>query len=409
LLGLPAFAEESPALLLERAIQLHAAAGDTAAAATLYEKIVEAKGNHQRTRAEALFRLAEMRAREARHGEARNLYTRLIREFPEVQDLIPLANEAWSTETALLTQDQFATNPAATHRIGDLVIALRGALENAAPKGRPVDAAEVARAGVLLQRLDAALAAVTVGSDAVRLLIQLKAGTNKVADKLQTDGPAAARETMTAVPEFEPFMLRGFPADPHDLFAPAWRVKDKLARALAGEGRERAGEIAAELEKYLAPMATLPTGLKEASLARAIVSAMRDVRRSIAARNWTEALARIDELNEERHEQYAGFHPVANALPMRMPERYVAAEWVVLHFTELARLELSRRGVADALYRIGEARKVCLAVLPGLDHPEVSALFKHQEEALSEAEAAISSDRFGPALQALKRVGARTP
>jgi hypothetical protein len=403
LLALPVSAADSPTMLLERALQLDAAAGDTAAAAQLYLEIVADKNSRQRTTAEALFYLADLRTREAKYEDARDNYTRLIRDFPDARDLIPLANEAWSTVTSLMTRDQFATRPAATHRIGDLVIALRGALDNAAPKGGPTDAAEAARARVLVQRLAIALKSVTLGSDKTALLSRLQARTNIVETALADKGAEAARAVMAGTPEFETFMLRGFPADPHDLFAPAWRLKDKLARSLAGERPERAATLATQLEKYLAPVAGLPAGIPEAALARAIVSALHDIKNSIGANQFAEGRVRIDALNEERDAQYADVHRVAT-LPIRVPEEKVAAEWVVLFYTDLARTELSRRGVAVALDHIAEARKVCHEALPGNEKPEITALFKHQEETLRQAGVALQGDQLGLAMQALKRV-----
>src|SRR5262245_43303355 len=108
-------ASEPAVLQFERALHLDGAGGDPAAAAKIYEQIIEAEGPATRTKAEAAFRLAEQRMREARYAEAKALHLRVIRDFPDARDLMPLAEDALLRVTALMTRDEVTANPAAPH------------------------------------------------------------------------------------------------------------------------------------------------------------------------------------------------------------------------------------------------------------------------------------------------------
>lgn len=389
-------AENPDPIELERAIHLETAAGDISGAERIYKRIISLGGAPHRTRAEATFRLADLYSRQAKNAEAKTLYLQVLRDFPEASDLIPLAELELTKVTALLTRDQIGTNIGSMQHLGDLAVSLQGALENN----------EADRASTLLQRLNSGLEGMSSGSDAPEVLVRLKISAGEIESTLRAqraDGVAAALTKLTKSKDFEPFLQRGFPSDPHDVFAPAWRMKDRLARAVASNSAERAQEIGLSLERYLAPMASLPSGMPEGTLARMITFAARDAREMAVAKKFAEARLRLDEFDIERYEQFPNFRLVAS-LPTRMPENVIAAAWVIFYRADQARRELSRRAYATAMDHVTEALNVCRDALPRVENSETAAIFKNQLDALEAALWEIKSDRLGPAQQALKRV-----
>lgn len=395
-----AWAEDPDPLELERAVQLETAAGDVAGAEHIYKKLIQVGGAPLRTRAEATYRLADLYTRQAKNAEAKTLFLQLLRDFPEASDLIPLAELELTKVTALLTRDQIGTNVASMQHLGDLSIALQGALENG----------EMERATSLLQLLNAALEGLASGSDAPEVLVRLKISANEIHTTLHDsrgNGMVAALAKLTKSKDFEPFLQRGFPSDPHDVFAPAWRMKDRLARAIASNSASRVQENAHLLERYLAPLTTLPQGMHEGALARMISFASHDARELAAAGKFSEARKRLDEFDAERYEQFPNFRLVGT-FSIRMPEPVVAAAWVILYRAELARRDLSRRAYATAMDHVTEAANVCREALPRVENSDAAALFKTQLDALETALWEIRNDRLGPAQQALKRVSEKT-
>jgi hypothetical protein len=396
LLGCSAVAETPNTLELERALQLENAAGDLQGAERIYLRIIESGAGPARARAEAVFRLADLYSRQAKNAKAKTLFLQLLRDFPEAADLIPLAELELTKVTALLTRDQIGTNVASMQHLGDLAIALLGALENN----------EKDRSSELLKRLNAALEGFASGEDAPEVLVRLKISAGEINSTLHAErggGMAAALNELTKSKDFEPFLKRGFPSDPHDVFAPAWRMKDRLARALAANNQERAEDIAVALERYLAPLTTLPTGRREATLARITTFAARDARALAKAGRFAEARKRLDEFDTERHQEFGDFRLIASLL-IRTPEQVVAAAWAILYRAEQARAELSKRGYAQAMDHVTEGAKVCREVLPRIENSEAAALFKKQQDAFEAALWEIKNDRLGAAQQALKRV-----
>ena len=391
---------ENDALELERAVHLENSVGDPAGAERIYRRIAQGSGVTSRARAEATFRLADLYSRQAKNAEAKTLFLQLLRDFPEAADLIPLAEFELTKVTALLTRDKIETNVASMQHLGDLAIALLGALENQ----------EKERSSELLTRLNAALEGLASGGDAPEVLVRLKISAGEITATLHAErggGMAAALKQLSNSKEFEPFLKRGFPSDPHDLFAPAWRLKDRLARALAENNPERLEEIALALERYLAPLAALPTGQSEGTLARITTFAARDARMLAKEGRFAEARKRLDEFDTERYEQFRNFRLIATLL-MRTPEQVVAAAWVVLFRAEQARRDVGRRAYASAMDHVAEAAKVCRDVLPRIENSDAAELFKRQQDALEAALWEIKNDRLGPAQAALKRVTDKT-
>jgi tetratricopeptide (TPR) repeat protein len=393
-----AIAEEVDPLELERAVQLESAAGDVSGAEKIYKRLVITTGGTRRARAEATYRLADLYSRQAKNAEAKTLFLQLLRDFPEATDLIPLAELELMKVTALLTRDQIGTNVGSMQHLGDLSISLLGALENN----------EKERSTELLTRLNTTLESLGSGGDAPEVLVRLKMSAAEIRSTLHSErgGIRAARTQLEKSKDFEPFLQRGFPSDPHDIFAPAWRMKDRLARALAANNPERAKDVAMALERYLFPLMSLPTGQREGTVARSTTYAARDAMLFAQEGKFAEARKRIDEFDEERNQQFGDFRPVA-ALLMRTPEQVVAAAWAVLYRAEQARKELSKRAYATAMDHVEEAVLVCRQVIPRIENSEASALFKHQQEALEAALEAIKSDSLGVAQQALKRASER--
>lgn len=389
-----AAAEDIDPLELERAVQLETAAGDIPAAEQIYKRLVTATGGTRRARAEATFRLADLYSRQANNERAKSLFLQLLRDFPEATDLIPLAELELMKVTALLTRDQIGTNVASMQHLGDLSISLLGALSNN----------EKERSTELLTRLNTTLDGLSTGEDAPEVLKRFKLSAADIRSTLHSErgGMAAALNQLLKSKDFEPFLQRGFFSDPHDIFAPAWRLKDRLAHALAANNPERAKEIALGLERYLSPLMTLPTGQREGTLARSTTYAARDAMQMAQEGKFADARKRLDEFDEERHDQFGDFRPVASLL-MRTPEQVVAAAWAVLYRAEQARKELSRRAYATAMDHVSEAILVCRQVAPRIDNSDVAALFKHQQEELEKALEAINGDHLGTAQQALKR------
>lgn len=388
-----AWAETLDPLELERAYQLETANGDFAGAEQIYLRLVQDGSGAQRTRAEATFRLANLYTRQSKNAEAKTLFLQLLRDFPEAADLIPLAELELTKVTALLTRDQIGTNIAAIQRLGDLSIALLGALENN----------EVSRADELLKDLNAGLDSMASGSDAPEVLVRLKISANEISSALHdTKDAGATLSRLEKSKDFEPFLQRGFPSDPHDVFAPAWRMKDRLARALGTNNVDAVQEISLALDRYLAPLSTLPAGVREGTLARLVSFAVRDIRDMAEAGKLEQARLRLDQLDSDRHEQFPDFH-VIGSFAIRIPEQAVAAAWAVVYRAEEARRDLGRRAYATAMDYVEEAASVCREILPRVENSEAADYFKLQLEALETALLEMKADRLGPAQLALKR------
>ena len=399
ILACVAMAEDVDPLELERAVQMETAGGDASGAEKIYARLVLATGGTRRARAEATFRLADLYSRQDKNDKAKTFFLRLLRDFPEATDLIPLAELELMKVTALLTRDQIGANAGAMQHLGDLAISLWGALENN----------EKGRATELLMQLNTTLEGLGTGSDAPDVLKRLKLSAGEIQSTLFSErgGVTAALAQLTKSKDFEQFLQRGFFSDPHDLFSPAWRQKDRLARALAANNLDRVKEIAQGLERYLAPLMTLPPGQQEGTLARSTTYAARDAMQLAQDDKFAEARKRLDEFDEERHEQFGDFRPVAKSLLMRTPEQVVAAAWAVLYRIEQARKELSKRAYATAMDHVAEAVLVCQQVVPRMENGEALALFRHQQKELEEALLAIKNDNLGTAQQALKRASER--
>ena len=275
------FAEDSGMLLLEEAYFIESS-GDVTTAEQLYKQLAPLPGLPYRARAEATFRRAELCSAQSRNDEAKKLFLQVLRDFQEAKDLIPLAEDELTSVTALLTHDHLVSDPDSVHHVGDLAISLEGAMANG----------EQERATDLMQRINTALETMAAGSDAPRVMVRLKESALEVAAILSGTRPGGitgALEYLRKSREFEPFLRRGFPSDPHDLFAPAWRLKDRLARSVAKNEKSTTDDYALALERYLAPLASLPEGAREGSLARLIAQAIREIRELAAANRFSDA------------------------------------------------------------------------------------------------------------------------
>jgi hypothetical protein len=382
-------AAETPAMMVERALHLEIIEGDVAGAMAIYAEVVEAPSPATRARAEAAFRLAGIRASESKFADARALYFRVIREFPDVSELSGLAEDELLKMAAIITREQVTANPAAPQRIGDIAVALLGALER--------DEAE--RAAALLVRMDAALGAM---GGSTPIFTQLRAQAKGIEATLRGNGAAAAVEKLRKSVEFEPFINRPFPSEPNDVLAPVWRQKDRLARALAAEDARAAEGAAGQLQDYLAPITTLPVSIREGSLARLISEAMREIRAAVEAGKFAEARARMDALDDARHEQFPA-QRIAAPASVRLPENALAAGWAVIFRAELARREINQKAHALAMDHILEATNACRAALALVDDPQISERLKAQLAALEAAYAAVEKNLLAVALHSLRK------
>jgi tetratricopeptide (TPR) repeat protein len=374
---------------------LETAAGDTTHAEEIYKRLVE-KGPKDRTRAEATFRLAALYSRQAKNAEAKRKFLQVLRDFPEATDLIPLAEIELTNVTALLTRDQIGNNLAAMHHVGDLVIALQGALENN----------EADRATNLVQQLAAVLKTLASGTDAPELLMQLKTSVDELAATLQAErggGIAPALAKLGKGKEFESFLLRTFPSDPHDVFAPVWRMKDRLVRAIATNSLERTNAIAHDLDRYLAPLVSLPIGPQTGALARLIATGVAEARQLAEDGKFREARQRMQELDATRHEQFPDIRTIA-VLPTRVPEHAVAAAWAVIFRIELAWRELDQLNPTNAMNHLSEAAVACRDVQPRVESSEAAAWFLRQLMFLEQALSELQSERIESAQQTLKQL-----
>lgn len=387
-------ADTSPPIELERALHLQAVVGDLQGAERILQKLIEPDVSPRRTKAEATFRLAELYLRQGKNDEAKTLLLKFLRDFQEATDLIPSAELELMNVTALLTRKMMGPEQSSMQQLGDLAISLLGALENN----------ERDRAVQLLRNLNSALQGLSVGKDAPEMLVKLKNSAVELEGTLHgsNGGVGPALQQLTKSKDFEAFLQRGFPFDPHDLFAPAWRLKDRLSRALASNNHALTMEIAEALERYLAPLFRFPANEREGTLARVLTYAVRDVRQFVMDGKFPEARRRLDEFDSERHDQFGDFRPVAKLL-MRTPEPFVAASYAVLERVDMARQDVSRRMLYPASDHVAEGIIVCREVIPRLDNSDVRALFTRQLEALESAQKDIDQNRLGPALQALKR------
>jgi hypothetical protein len=391
-----AMAEDADPLDLERAVHLETVAGDLAGAEAIYRRIALATTGQRRARAEATYRLADLYARQARNLEAKNLFMSAWRDFPESKDLASLAEVEVINVTALFTRDQVGTNLASMQHLGDLAIALFGALENN----------EKERSTRLLTQLTGILDGLGSGKDAPGILVRVRNSATAINAAMYAErggGMQAALEQLKNSKDFEPFLRRDFPSDPNDVFAPASRAKDRLAYALAENNRERSIELAQTLERYLAPLVTLPPREDAGALARLTAFAARDILELAKQGKFAEARQRLDEFDEERHAQFRNFR-LADPLPRRMPEQAVAAAWAVKYRAEQAAAELGHRGYAAAMDHVEEGATACREVLSRLEAGEVSALFKRQQAAFEAALWEIKNDRLGGAMRALKPI-----
>ena len=395
-----AVSEDADFLVLERAVHLEMTVGDHPRAERLYRQLVDSVRPGHRVRAEAAFRLAQLYRRQKKNAEAKALFLQVLREFPEATDLTTVAGNELASVTALLTKDEIGTNLASMQHVGDLVIALEGALENS----------EMPRAQVLLDKLGSALGTLATGGDMPEILVRLKTHAEEIRKKLSAPdgGTASALQMLAVSQEFEPFRTRSFPADPNDVFAPAWRMKDRLARALASNHPDRSKEIALGLERYLQPIAALPIGPREGALARLTQTGVQEARALAEQRKFKEARLRLDQLNAERHEQFGDFRLLAN-LPARLPEEVVGSEWAILYRVDLARRELNRRAYPAAIDHITEAASICREVLTRLPKEDAAELFRKQLEALEHALAEARGERLSATQQSLKRVSETLP
>jgi tetratricopeptide (TPR) repeat protein len=398
-LACPVLAEDSGMLLLEEAYFLETAAGDLTTAEQLYKQLPSVPGLPHRSRAEATFRRAELCSAQSRNDEAKKLYLQVLRDFPEADDLIPLAEDQLTSVTTLLTHDHLISDPESVHHVGDLVIALEAAMANG----------EKERADELMQRINSALETMAAGSDAPRVMVKLKESALDVAAVLsgaRPGGIAGALAKMRNSREFEPFLRRGFPSDPHDLFAPAWRLKDRLARAVARNEKSSIDENALALERYLAPLATLPEGPREGALARLVAGAIREIRDLAAAGKFSEARQRLQEFDLDRHEKFPDFRPVI-ALPQRLPGHLVSSGWAVTFRSSLAVTALEAHDQTAAAEHVMAAIQVCRDVQPAQQNAEIATLFARQLATLETALAEIHNDQPELAKQELQRVAAR--
>jgi tetratricopeptide (TPR) repeat protein len=381
-------------LALEEAIQLETAVGNLTRAEEIYQKLATS-GPKDRTRAEAAFRLADLYSRQAKNAEAKRLFLQVLRDFPEATDLIPLAEVELTNVTALLTRDQIGSNLAATHHVGDLVIALQGALENG----------ETDRANDLVQQLTAILKTLAPGTDAPDLFRSLKAGVEEIAAALGAERGGGVNPTRTKLSKgFEPFLQRTFPSDPHDVFAAVWRMKDRIARFLASSSNaERIRTNALDLERYLAPLVSLPSGPQAGALARLVSTGISEIRQLAEDGKFREARQRMQDLDAARHEQFPDVRLVAT-LPTRMPEHAVAAAWAVIFRIELAWRELDQLNPTAAMNHLSEAAVACRDVQPRVEAPEAAAWFAQQLQSLELALSELQSERIESAQQTLKHL-----
>jgi tetratricopeptide (TPR) repeat protein len=392
--------DETGPLALEEAIQLETAAGDVTRAEEIYQRLV-ATGPKDRTRAEATFRLAALYSRQAKNGEAKRRFLQVLRDFPEATDLIPLAEIELTNVTALLTRDQIGSNLAAMHHVGDLVVALQGALENN----------EAERATNVVQQLEAVLKTLASGTDAPELLMQLKTSIDDIAAVLEAErggGITPALAKLAKGKEFESFLLRSFPSDPHDVFASVWRMKDRLVRAIATNSIEKTNAVAHDLDRYLAPLVALPSGPQAGSLARLIATGAAEARQLAEDGKFREARQRMQDLDAARHEQFPDFRMIAT-LPVRMPEHAVAAAWVVLFRIDLAWRELDQVNPGTAMNHLAEAAVACRDVQPRVESSDAAAWFARQLQSLELALSELQSERIESAQQTLKQLREKQP
>jgi hypothetical protein len=389
-LAISTHAVEPPAVLLERALHLETVEGNAAEAARIYSSIIESPGPPTRARAEAAFQLAAMRAAESKFAEAKALYFRVIRDFPEAPELNSLAEDELLKMVAIITREQVTANPAAPHRLGDLAVSLLGALENE----------EASRATAILEHMDATLGAI---GGSVAIFAQLRTQRKDLETALKEQGPAVALVKMRRSVEFEPFINRAFPAEPNDVLAPVWRLKDRLARALAANDAPGAESAAAQLQDYLAPIASLPVSIPEGSLARLISEAMKEIRAAVEAGKFADARTRLDTLDDARHDQFPG-QRIATPSGVRLPENALATGWAVIFRAELARREINQKAHAVAMDHIQEGMNACKVALSLVEDPAITVRLQAQMEALRAAYSAVEKNLLAVALHSLRKV-----
>ncbi len=88
-------AEENPAVLLERAVQLETIEGDLDAAIALYKRIVEKFGDRRSVAAKAQFHIG-LCYEKLGLTEAQKAYQKVLDNFPEQQETVKLAREKLS-------------------------------------------------------------------------------------------------------------------------------------------------------------------------------------------------------------------------------------------------------------------------------------------------------------------------